>query len=324
MRKILNSLASLTLIALCVSVFSNIAVTQAAFGTSPPWIKNDVILPGSTLTEVINLSRSDASKAMKIKLRMDGDEELLKWIDIQDADNLIMHEGQAILPMTVVIDVPQDAALKSYKGGIYVTLAPIAPDSTKGGEVAITLGAHISVDITVIKDEITDYQVKSASVKTQEDSEPFAVNVTVKNTGNTDIDDVEGEIQVYDKSNSEVVKTLAFVPLEEPVTFNETKEVEMIFPDYKPEPGDYWVDVKASKNGEMIYEDRLPQKVETEIIPVITPEDVLVSAMTPEQEKKSIYLMASLTGLGLVLLIVAGILAMPLIRKKKRRKKEVF
>ena len=320
MRKILNPLVRLTLIALCLSIFLNIALTHAAFGISPPWIQNDLLRPGYTLEEVIHLSRSDASKAMRIKLRVDGDEELLKWMEIKDADSLVMQQGQGILPMSVIIKVPQDAVLGNYRAGIYVSLMPLESETQKGGEVAIALGAHIAVEISVIGKEVTDYKVSSVSVKPQQEDQPFTMEMKVRNTGNTDVSEVEGEVQIYDKSNSEVIKTLAFKPLEEPVTFNETKEVKMVFDDFKPESGDYWIEVKAAKDGEVLYTERLPQKVSSEIIPVITPEDVLVSALTPEQEQKSIYLMAILTGFGLALLIVAGVLARPMLKGKKNRR----
>jgi len=323
MRKLINSLACFTAIALFVSIFSNITTTQAAFGTSPPCVKNYLLLPGSALEEVINLSRNETDTEMKVKIRTDGDEDLIKWITIEDRENLIMRTGQAILPMKVIINVPEDATPKSYTGSIFVTLSSVREgDSLGGGEVAIALGAHISVDISVISDEITDYEIKSASVEPMEEDDPFSIVVKVENTGNTNINDVEGQIEVYDRASDKTVKTLDFMPLNEPVSFNEIKEVEMVYKDYMPEIGEYWVAVKATKDGETAYEERFLQTVSAEIIPVITPEDVLNSSendkATAIKKRNNIYLIFGMAGFGFALIAFIGIIAILVLKKRAK------
>ena len=84
MKKLLGSLVTFMLISLSLSVFSNFTDVKAAFGTSPPWVKNDSVLPGTTFEQVINLSRNETETAMKAVVSVTGDEELVKWIEIQD------------------------------------------------------------------------------------------------------------------------------------------------------------------------------------------------------------------------------------------------
>lgn len=312
LNKLLNSLATLTLVALSVSIFSNVSTVKAAFGVSPPWVKNNHLLPGTTFEQVIYLSRNEPKEEMKVAVTISGDEELVEWIQIQDEENLIMKKGQTLLPMKVIINVSESAATKNYIGGIFVSLSPLVTDtSLGGGEVAIGLGAHISVDISVIGDKVTDYEIRSASVEPQEQDNPLSVNVEVENKGNTEISSLKGQIDIYNSTNTEILKSLTFVPFEEPVFPDETKEIEMIFQDFKPDPGEYWVAVKAFKDEEVIYEDRFLKEVKAEIIPVITPEDTIA-------ETRKISLIFGLAGLVIALAALVGVIAVLILKKRAK------
>lgn len=143
----------LTLFAL-IGLFMGIILTispceAGSFGSSPPWVKNDRMFPGDTFEQIVTLSRSDTEPALKAEIRKDGDSELLKWMVIENEDNLIFQEGQTILTMKVTINVPKEAETKNYKGNIYTTLKPPTDSPEGGGGVGIGLGAHVVVDITV-------------------------------------------------------------------------------------------------------------------------------------------------------------------------------
>lgn len=180
-NKLIGSLVTCILITLSVSMFSNISTSSAAFGSSPPWVKNDHMLPGTTFEQIVYLSRNDTEKAMQAIIRITGDEELVKWIEITDENNLIIAKGQSALPMKVIVDVPADAELKQYTGGIFVTLSNIKTDTTlEGGEVGIGLGAHISVNITIVGDGITDDEIKAVVVDEQEQDNSSSINKVFK------------------------------------------------------------------------------------------------------------------------------------------------
>lgn len=264
------------LIALSVGMSVNISGALAAFGTSPPWVQSEHVLPGSAYEQIVYLSRSDSEVAMQASIRMDGDEDLIKWIKIQDADNLILEIGKTVFPMTVIIEVPEDASSKRYTGGLFVTLSPVKTDNTlEGGEVGIGLGAHVLVDITVASDKVTDYDIRAVSVEAKaEEDAPLSVSMKVENTGNTEISELVGKIDVYNSTNTEILESSAFKPVDATISPYETKEVKMFFEDLKLKPGSYWVAVEISKDGETIYEDRHLQKVGNEVIPIIMPDNV--------------------------------------------------
>ena len=274
-RKIGFLLAILSLVGLSLSLTSNVPPSEAAFGTSPPWVRNDHMLPGTTFEQIVNLSRNDPDQDMKVNVRITGDKEIAKWLKIENQNRLIMKKGENILPMKAIVEVPKRAALRDYKGGIFVTLEPILGGAQEGGTVAITLGANISVEISVIGTISINYRVQSISLISTEVGQPFVLNAEIENMGNTEITNLNGQIDIYDEKETQVLKSLPFGPLSQPVSPDEKGKVQIAFDDFKLDAGNYWVLVKVYKGKEVIYENRLYQQVTAKVVPVVTPEDVL-------------------------------------------------
>ncbi len=267
-------LVTLALIGTAVSLVMDVSRSEAAFGTSPPWVRNDHLLPGTTFEQVINLSRSNPNQDMKVNVRISGDKNIEKWLKIEDMEDLIMKKGEKILPMKVTVKIPKRAAIRDYKGGIFVTLEPIASeDGQKGGNVSIRLGAHISVNLSVVGEKITDYRVKSISLTALNEGELFYINVEVENLGNTEIDSLNGQIDIYNSKETEVLKTLTFGSLSDAISPDDMIRSQVVFEDFILDPGEYWIVVKVFKDNEVIYENRLHQEVKAKVVPVITPED---------------------------------------------------
>jgi len=318
-------------------------VTKAAFGTSPPWIINDHLLPGSTFEQIINLSRNETSQDMKVTVEIDGDKEIEKWLKIENEDNLIMKKGETILPMKVVIKVPRLAAIKEYNGGIHTTLESIPEDGAQGGSVAIRLGAYITVKLNVVGEEITDYKVKAIYVDKLNDKEDFHINLDIENLGNTEISKIEGQVVIYDKNEENVLKSFTFQDLEEVVPPDTVTKSKIVYNGVNLDPGEYWVVAKAYKDGEVVYENRLFQKVDAKVVPVITPEDVGVKrpaiptlaekeegiAISAETELKEaaplvpqenrIFIVFGLVGLGFGLVALTAIIILLVVLIKNQR-----
>lgn len=266
-------LIAFTMIGLSVGMFASIYNAEAAFGTSPPWVQNDHMLPGTSFEQVINLGRSETDLPMKAIVRLSGDKKLLSWITIENIDKLILRKGQNILPMKVTVNVPKRAGLGNYKGNIYLSISPLKTDSSLGsGEVSITFGANIDVNITVVGEKIMDYTIRSISVEPLQEGDPFSINLELANLGNTEVRDIKGQIDIYKNRETEILKSLTFIPLTDAIEADETKVSKMVFGDTVLEPGEYWVDVKAFKDGATTYENRLFQRVAPKVIPIVTPE----------------------------------------------------
>lgn len=281
-KRIGSSLIALFMVALAITVQTSVEDTSAAAGASPPWVRNDHLLPGSTYEQIVNLSRSNPTTRMQIKSQILGDKELKKWITIEDQDNLFLERGQTIIPMKVIVKVPRRAALKDYVGDIFVTFESAEPESTQGGNVSIKLGAHVAVELSVIGDKVTDYRFVSATLEPLEEGEPFALNVSLENLGNTDIETLDGQLDIYNYEETEVLNSLTFGQLSEAVSPDENTVSQIVFDDLVLQPGEYWVKVKVFKDGEETYSTRLFQQVEQEYVPVITPEDVRGEVSKPK------------------------------------------
>ena len=240
----------------------HIPVTNAAFGASPPWVKNDHLLPGTTFEQVIKLSRSDVSTDMKASIRFLGEDEVNKWLTIENKDKLIIKKGEKVLPMKVTVQAPKNAVMKDYKGGIFVTLESIQDEKLgKGGQVAIKLGAHIAVDLNVTGTKVTDYKIKSITVDSIKEEEPFHLNIEIENKGNTEVKEINGKVDIRDQKDGKLIKSLSFKNLKKSVLPNSVANVRFDFNSLELTTGQYWVDVNVMKDGKEVYTNRLHQDV---------------------------------------------------------------
>jgi len=335
------------IILFAASIFSYVSNSNAAFGTSPPWVKNDHMLPDTSFEQIVKLRRSDTDKEMQAEIRIEGDKKLLKWITIEDKDNLIMRTGQSMLPMKVTVDVPKRAELRSYKGHIYIKMLPVVSGGLGGGQVAITLGATISIDITVTGQAVLEYKVQSISVNPLTEGKPFSIRLAVANLGNVSVSEIEGKIDIYDENQKEILETLNFTSLNEEIAPDEVKISNMIFEDTVLDPGHYWAFVSSTLDGEVVYENRLPVAVQETIVPVITAEAVLadlpkmpgegegeeetpdvievpITEMKPaapaDSDTSNIFLIFGLAGLGFGLLAMFGVVVVLIFVLKNQQK----
>ena len=334
-------LVGLALIGLFVSLTTQVPKSKAAFGVSPPWVRNDHLLPGTTYEQVINLNRNNPDQDMKASVRISGDKEIEKWLKIEDVDNLIMRKGEKILPMKVIVEVPRRAAIRDYKGDISIIMESIEPEAREGGAVAIKLGAHIAVELSVVGEKITDYRVKIISLDPLNEGDSFYINVEVENLGNTEISELNGQIDIYDYKETEVLKSLTFNQLPDTISPDTRVESRVDFEDLILDPGEYWAVIKVFKEGEVIYKNRLYQQVIAEVVPIITPEDVGVKkpslpklaeeevvlspeaelrAAAPAEQEGRLLLIFGLVGIGFGLIaLVAVIVLLVCILKRQRQ-----
>lgn len=343
-------LLAILIFCLLASVLLNIASSEASFGVSAISVKNDHMFPGTSYEKIINLSRGETDKEMQVLTEIRGDEKLLEWITIPDAENLVMKRGQNSIPMKVVVEVPKRAALKKYTGDIELKLVPVVQETGPGGDVAIAFGANITVSITVTGKEVVDYRVEYVSLEALHEEEPLSIKAKVTNLGNTDLYRVPGKIEIYDKQQSEVIRSLDFIPFTDPVLPNKTSMRRMVYLDVNLPVAEYWTHISIFNNDKTIYDNQLFLKVEPKVIPVITPEEAMAEEGTlpklseegegaepateapviqvniPEMkqaapsETNNTFLIFGLAGLGLGLIGVIGLIVVLVIVLKNQQK----
>ncbi len=244
----------------------------AAFGIAPPWIINENLKPGSSFVYEIDLNTNDPAQDMDVQTRITGDDEVLKWVTIRNASNLVMPAGQQHVPMYVEVKVPEDARPGKYKGDIGVT---VIPRGIEREDVSIFLGGHISVDLQVVNYDVTDYWVKSVAVDPIVEGQPATLNLTVKNLGNTALSSLKTTVEVFNKKGDVVANGTGeqLTKLIQPHTV-ETAKVSVPLPDLKE--GSYWLNVSAFKKGRVVYQNRLYLGVNSADINNVVQTSVLV------------------------------------------------
>ncbi|MCK5600506.1 hypothetical protein KAR91_01485 [Candidatus Pacearchaeota archaeon] len=251
-NKTLNSLFAV-LIGLVLFVPNSLA---AAFGIAPPFVTNENLKPGSNFVYVIDLNTNDPAHDMLVETEITGDEEIMKWVTIRDAKNLMMPRGQQHVPMYVDLNVPADAKVGKYKGGISVTVKP-KQKASQGGDIAILLGGHLNVDLNVVDYDVTDYWVKAVSLNPVTEGQPLRMKMTLKNLGNTALTSVKTNVEVLDYKTEELISSGSAEQLSGSVYPHTVKDVDLTADVPSLSPGNYWVNVSVLKEGESIYQNRL-------------------------------------------------------------------
>lgn len=251
-KKILNSLFAV-LIGLVLYVPNSLA---AAFGIAPPYVTNENLKPGSNFVYVIDLNTNDPSQDMTVKTKVTGDEELMKWLSIRNQGNLIMPKGEQHVPMYVELNVPADAKLGQYKGGISVTVEP-RNKSAQTGDISILLGGHINVDLNVVDYDVTDYWVKAISLSPVIEGQPLRMKMSLKNLGNTPVNSVKTEVEVLDYKTEALIAKGSAEQLNASIYPHTVKDAELTADIAPLEAGNYWVNVNAYKDGKSVYKNRL-------------------------------------------------------------------
>jgi hypothetical protein len=258
--KMNKHIGSLVAILAGVAFFLPTHTLAAAFGVSPPWIENENLKPGSSFVYIINLSSNELSDDMVVNAKVTGDKEVSDWLSVPDSGNLVMTKGQVQVPMKVGLSVPANAKLGKYTGTLSLSLAP---RSSGEGNVAVLLGANISVKLNVINHNVTDYWVQSITAQNVREDQDIRLNVRVKNDGNTEILNVPVKVEVLDGNTQKKVGEGSADRLMTPVLPHTLAEVQMDVPVTKLAPGNYWVKATAMDGKKVMYENKLYVTIES-------------------------------------------------------------
>lgn len=188
---------------------SGVAVVEASFGITPPYVRNTSLIRNSTYEQQILLVRGDPNVGQKAEISIDAP-EIQDWIEIVEGTNIALPRGEQKVIMTVRIKVPADAEFKDYKGSIRIKTLPEDGQIAEGA-VSISLGALVDVELSVIDKEIKDFSVRRISVEQLNEGEKFAwlffpgkikFNMSIENIGNVDVAPSKVELKIYDRAGA--------------------------------------------------------------------------------------------------------------------------
>ena len=285
-----------------LGLFARTCLVEAGFGVSPPAVICHHLIPGSHFEETIYLVRGNPSEDMEAEITI-GAPEVEDWITIENGLYFPLPEGEKLVPMKVIVDVPSDAAYGNYRGYIQARAIGISKGE---GQVATVLGGRIDINLTVSEKGFADFEVKVVTVPNIERGDPLTVMVMIENLGNVDIAPAKAHVDIYDIAHQKLIQSgdIEEMSLVRPF---ETKQSEGEMPVEIIE-GEYWADVTVYKNEEPFG----PYKIHFRVLPPGT----LRAQATQEGEgigKETIpYILA-----GIILLVAAIVLVW--IEKKSKK-----
>lgn len=227
----------------------------AGFGISPGEIYNDTLKPGSKFETEIVLSRSEADEDLKIIIETElGETE--SWIKFEPSKEFLFLKGEKRKTIKAVVDVPNNAPTKNYKGLIRIKASSV--DTANSG-VSIVQGARMEVTLVTTSLNINILSVKSTKIPEVSGGAPILLYANIENNGNTEIapDKVTLEIQRLNKDFVEIQEITKI----EKIAPNTTKELVLEFKNNNLPSEEYFGIIKVFSEGKEIYSNRLVFRV---------------------------------------------------------------
>ncbi len=218
----------------------------AGFGITPPYVKNASLTRNSVYEQTIFLVRSDPVNDLRVEVFVDtpGIED---WFVIDKGTEFLMRRGEVKVPMTVQVQVPEDAEFENYTGAIRIRTSNADNTPTGSGAVSIALGAQIDVDISIIDKEIRDFRVRKIAISDLNAGRKLGwlyfpgkirFGITLENTGNVDVAPSKVTFDIYDVQGRELLEQTESTNRIEKVRPFDTKQVVAELPTALP-PGNY-------------------------------------------------------------------------------------
>lgn len=237
-----------TILVTALLVFTLADFCQAGLGISPSqWIEKNA-LRGSSIEKIFTLSRAEPKEDLYFKAEIEG--EIKDWIKIDKGLEFTMPKGEQQFPIKVIIDVPQDAEYRGYKGGI--RLKSESKTETVEG-IGISLQALIQIELTVSEEEFLDYEVLQITIPKQEGGKPLKVVLKIWNRGNVEARPTKLTADFWDKYKSQQLESKEitdFSGIKAIEPFSEG-EIKLELP-IKFEPEQYWTNVKVYQDGKIL------------------------------------------------------------------------
>lgn len=224
------------------------AITEAAFGISPPFLNADHLVKGASYVQTLYLVQDQPSEDLKIHADLKIADSIRSWISIDKGFDFVIPKGVRQFPVNVTVAVPKDASLGAYNGTLSFVGAP-----AQAGQVTIALGVQAAINLTVGEGVFRKISVPLIKILDIEEGWNPRVYVKFENDGNVPESLDGATFELYDQFNS---VRLAYV--QKSSDFSETppfsiKEYTLDFPtDFHVGIGQYWGTVTLYQNQKVV------------------------------------------------------------------------
>ncbi len=260
----------LTLFFILLLVFFFSPRIASGFGVTPAEINVKNLKAGSHYETEIFVTRpaKEVSENLNVVLEPDLG-EMGSWFKFEPGMEFPFPKGENTTKFKVIIDVPKDIDLKTYKGSI---VAKGLSDKKASEGVTMIKGAVLQVELTTTNKDLSSLKVLSINAPSIESGDPVSLFIKIENLGNTPAkpDRVDLEIMDLFEKPLESLSDSSFEVVE-PFT---TKEIKAEF-NSNLDVGQYRIDASVVFKGEEIARQKMvltvnakPAKVKEEIFQV--------------------------------------------------------
>ena len=223
-----------------------------AFGITPAEINIQDLNPGSHYETTIYVTRpqAEANEALKVVLETDlGD--MSGWFKFVPGKEFDFPMGKSTTSFKVIIDVPENADLKNFKGQI---TAKGLSDKKASEGVTIIKGAVLGVNVGTSDVEKLNLKILSMTAPDVNKGDPVRLLINIKNLGNTAVAPDRVNLEIMDLFEKPM-ESLSSSTLQKIEPFT-TKEIQAVF-NSNLEKGQYRVDASVIFQGKEIAKQRM-------------------------------------------------------------------
>ena len=224
--------------------------TKAGFGISPPRVWNDRLVPGSHFEQIITLTRSKPENPIEITVEIEAP-EVKDWIKIDRGEKFIYPAGPQQFPMTVIVDVPEDAGYSIYYGKMIIKSIPVGVE----GQVTVALGAIVDLKLKVSGEKFSDFKTRGVSIPDSEEGWPLKFTVSLENLGNVKVRPSRVHLDIFDDYHQQKLKSGDITQMSWVESFKAGGSQGELAVNLKA--GQYWADYEVYKDEERILKDKL-------------------------------------------------------------------
>lgn len=286
--------------------FHSEAKANASIGISPPYIRSELLLPGSHFEQEMVISRSDPVENQKAVIELDV-KDIGEWITFSPGTEVELPKGQNRVYVTAIVDVPQDAAFGIYTGSGVVKLI----SENNNGQVSILPAINISIDLTVSDKEVFAIEISSIHISDFTEGDKLPLTITIKNNGNKEDTFDQVDLVITDLQSKEVAR-LSYndeaAKIEPFKTSDLTVGIENSL-----SKGEYFANAEIFYKNELIFSDKVVFRVNEMEIPSLS------ETGTKEKEDISLIKISAII-LGL---LVISVVSFVLLNKRKKNIKRM-
>ncbi|MEK7503539.1 MAG: hypothetical protein AAB577_00990, partial [Patescibacteria group bacterium] len=129
-------------------------------------------------------------------------ERMKSWITIQPGKEFTIPLVK-LFPVTIIIDVPEDATPGGYGGEIRITTQPETAGAASS--VSIGIGVAIELDLAVVEKEVIDYTVQNLDFIPMEEGWPIKIAFIIDNRGNAKVRPSRVSLEIYDSLGQQLL-----------------------------------------------------------------------------------------------------------------------